>query len=133
MKFVCLGYYVEDNWSAMSQDEQNAFMEECFKYDDFLRANGHFIAGEALQEARTARTLRFQRDKVVVTDGPYAETKEQIGGLLLLEAENLDHAVQLMSKHPGVRSGPFEIRPADEACNALIAERGAAIASSQKR
>ena len=114
MKFVCLGYYDDTNWDTISESEQKALMEECFAYDDVLRKNGHFIGGEALQVARNARTLRFQNGKVTITDGPYAETKEQLGGILVLEAKDLDHAVQLMSKHPGVRMGPFEIRPADE-------------------
>jgi hypothetical protein len=66
---------------------------------------------------------------VDVTDGPYMETKEMLGGILLLEARDLSHAIALMSKHPGVKAGPFEIRPAHEAVNRLIAERNAAIAS----
>ena len=123
MKFVCLGYYDERNWEAMSESEQNAFMEECLAYDDILRKNGHFIGGEALQIAQNSRTLRFQNGRVTITDGPYAETKEQLGGILMLEAKDLDHAVQLMSKHPGVRVGPFEIRPADEQMSELAAAR----------
>jgi hypothetical protein len=98
-------------------------MEECFAYDDFLRTNGHFIGGEALPSARSAVPLRFQNGKVAATDGPFVETKEQLGGILLLEAKDMNHAVQLMSKHPGVRNGPFEIRPADEGINALVAAR----------
>ena len=129
MKFVCLGYYDDRDWDTISESEQNALMEECFAYDDVLRKNGHFIGGEALQLARSARTLRFQNGKVAITDGPYAETKEQLGGILVLEAKDLDHAVQLMSKHPGVRVGPFEIRPADEQINELIAARDRAAKS----
>ena len=87
-------------------------MDGCFAYDDVLRTNGHFAGGEALQPAGNAVTLRAQGGKVMVTDGPYAETKEQLGGILILEANDLNHAIQLMSKHPGVRGGPFEIRPA---------------------
>jgi len=68
--------------------------------------------GEALQSARNATTLRYKNGKVSITDGPFTETKEQLGGILLLEARDLNQAIQLMSKHPGVRSGPFEIRPA---------------------
>ena len=87
-------------------------VDECFTYDDVLRKNGHFAGGEALQGAQTATTLRWKNGKVSITDGPYAETKEQLGGILLLEARDLNHAIQLMSKHPGVKAGPFEIRPA---------------------
>jgi hypothetical protein len=113
MKFVCLGYIAPGKFESMSETERNALVDTCSAYDDTLRAHGHFAGGEALQPANTAKTLRPKKGKVVVTDGPYAETKEQIGGFLLLEAHDLDHAVELMSKHPGVNGGPstFEIRP----------------------
>lgn len=115
MKYLCLGYIAENKWESMSKDEQEAMIEECFAYDDELKKNGHFVRGEALQSARSAVTLRWRNGKTSFTDGPYAETKEQIGGLLVLEATDLNHAIQLMSKHPGVRlGGPFEIRPIDE-------------------
>ena len=122
MRFICLGYVDEKMWDTLSKSEGAALMEECFAYDDVLRAGGHFIGGEALQSSPTAKTLRYQGGKVVVTDGPYAETKEQLGGLLILEAKDLNEAVELMSKHPGVRFSPFEIRPADEQMNALVAK-----------
>jgi hypothetical protein len=112
MKYICLGYMDENKWGAMSEIERNAFIDECLAYDDELRKNGHFAGGEALQGPQDAVTLRFQKAKVSVTDGPFAETKEQLGGILVLEANDLNHAIQLMSKHPGVRGGPFEIRPA---------------------
>jgi hypothetical protein len=112
MKFVCLGYIEPGKFENMPESERDSMVDSCFAYDDVLRRNGHFAGGEALQPASTAATLRFQRGKLSVTDGPYAETKEQIGGILLLEANDLAHAVELMSKHPGVRVGPFEIRPA---------------------
>ena len=112
MKYVCLGYIEAGKLETMPESERNALVDECFTYDDVLRKNGHFAGGEALQGARRAVTLRFGSGKVMVTDGPYAETKEQIGGILILEANDLNHAIHLMSKHPGVRAGPFEIRPA---------------------
>jgi hypothetical protein len=111
MKYICLGYIEEKKWDTMSESEQNAMLDECFAYDDVLRKNGHFAGGEALQSARNAITLRWQNGKVSTIDGPYAETKEQLGGILVLEAADLNHAIQLMSKHPGVKAGPFEIRP----------------------
>jgi hypothetical protein len=124
MKYICLGYIEENKWETTPETERNAMMEECFAYDDVLRKNGHFMGGEALQGAKSAVTLRYQNGKVSVTDGPYAETKEQLGGILILEAKDLNHAIQLMSKHPGVRlGGPFEIRPADEEVNELVAAR----------
>jgi hypothetical protein len=114
MKYVCLGYCGGDDekgWEEMSESERSAFLDACFAYDDELRKNGHFIGGEALESARSATTLRWQNGKVVITDGPFIETKEQLGGFLIFEARDLDQAIALMSKHPGLRGGPFEIRP----------------------
>lgn len=112
MKYICLGYIEPNKFESLSDSERNAMVDECFTYDDVLRKNGHFAGGEALQNAASAVTLRWKDGKVAVTDGPYAETKEQLGGILILEARDLNHAIQLMSKHPGVKAGPFEIRPA---------------------
>jgi len=112
MKYICLGYIEPGKFENMTENERNAMVDGCFAYDDVLRRNGHFAGGEALQPASSAVTLRFRGGKVAVTDGPYAETKEQIGGILILEARDLNHAIQLMSKHPGVQAGPFEVRPA---------------------
>ncbi len=112
MKFVCLGYMDETRWEGMSDKERDTFVDACFAYDNQLRRNGHFAGGEALQGANTASTLRFRDNGVSITDGPYAETKEQLGGILILEARDMNEAIQLMSNHPGIRGGPFEIRPA---------------------
>ena len=128
MKYVCLGFIDATKYAEVTQEEGRKMMEECFAYDDELRRGGHFLGGEALDSARNAVTLRMKDGEVDVTDGPYAETKEMLGGILLLEARDLNHAISLMSKHPGVRMGPFEIRPANEAINRLIAERSAAVA-----
>ena len=125
MKFICLGFLDETNWNQMSESERNSFLEKCFAYDDELRRGGHFLGGEALQTIRNSATVRLRSGQVIVTDGPYAETKEQLGGILFLQARDLNHAIQLMSKHPGVRAGGFEIRPADEDINAMIAARSA--------
>jgi len=121
MKYICLGYMDPKKWELMSESERNAFVDECFTYDDILRKNGHFAGGEALQPPQSAATLRFQNGKVIVTDGPYAETKEQLGGILILEAKDLNHAIQLMSKHPGVRGSTFEIRPAADLSDMVAA------------
>jgi hypothetical protein len=107
----------------MSESDRKSFIDQCFAYDDELRRAGHFLGGEALQAAQNAATVRCRDGQVLVTDGPYAETKEQLGGILLLEARDLNHAIQLMSRHPGVRAGGFEIRAANEEINALIAAR----------
>ena len=121
MKYICLGYIEPNKFESMAENERNAMVDECFTYDDELRKNGHFAGGEALQPARNAATLRFQNGKVTITDGPYAETKEQLGGILILEARDLNHAIQLMSNHPGVRGGPFEIRPAADLSDMVAA------------
>ena len=127
MRFVCLGYYDEAWLEGKTEAELDAAMEECFAYDDELRRGGHFLGGQALQDASQAVTLRTLNGQVDVTDGPFAETKEQIGGLLFLEARDLNHAIALISRHPGIGMGPFEIRPVNEEISALIKERDASI------
>jgi hypothetical protein len=114
MKYICLGYFDEKTWETMSESEQNAFLDECFAYDDRLRKDGHIVSGEALQSARSAVTLRWKSSKVSITDGPYAETKEQLGGFGVFEARDLNHAIELMSKHPAVKGSSIEIRPVDD-------------------
>ncbi len=122
MKYICLGYMDEKLWEKMSESERNRFLDEAFAYDDELRRNGHFVSGEALQSAINATTLRSGGGKVSITDGPFAETKEQIGGIMILEARDLNHAIQLMSKHPSIRiGGTWEIRPAAD-LSTMVAE-----------
>ena len=112
MKYLCMGYYDPAKHAALSEDERNAMFDECFEYDDHLRANGHYAGGDALQPSETALTLYWKNGKVATTDGPYVETKEQLGGILVLEARDMNHALQLMSQHPSVKYGStFEIRP----------------------
>jgi hypothetical protein len=112
MKYICLGYIDSNTFASCSDAEANSMMDSCFAYDDQLRAKGHFKGGEALQPPSTAMTLRYANGRVVATDGPFAETREQLGGILILEARDLNHAVELISKHPGAKFGPWEIRPA---------------------
>src|SRR5258705_4567550 len=114
MKFLCLSHIDEQKFDVMSENEREAFIKECFAYDNFLRRNGHFVRLEALQNAQNAKTLRYRNGNVSITDGPYAETKEQIGGILLLDANDLNHGTQLMAKHPGIRVATFENRALDE-------------------
>lgn len=111
MKYICLGYYDPAAFGSLSDAQRQAMMDNCFAYDDELRANGHFQMGEGLQPAETAMTLRYTNGKIVATDGPFVETKEQLGGIILLEARDLNHAVELISKHPGTKIGPWEVRP----------------------
>src|SRR5215813_10439921 len=110
MKFICLGYYDKNKFEAMPETERNAMFDACFAYDDQLRANGNWAGGDALQGPETALTVSWKNDKVATTDGPYAETKEQIGGILVLEARDMKHAQQLMAQHPALKFGSiFEI------------------------
>ena len=116
MKYICLGYINEKEWASATEAEQHAMMDECFRYDDELKRNGNFVGGEGLQPSKNATTLRWRNGKVAVTDGPFAETKEQIGGIMILEATDLNHAIRLLSDHPSFRllqdRGSWEIRPA---------------------
>jgi len=112
MKYICLGFIDPNKFNNFTESELNAMQDQCFTYDDVLRSNGNFKGGEALQPPDTAATLRWTNGKVAVTDGPFTETKEQLGGILILEARDLNHAIELISNHPGVTFGPWEIRPA---------------------
>ena len=114
MKFICFGYLDVAAWEKKSESERNAMFDQCFAYDDVLKQNGHWVAGEGLQGPETAATLRYQHGQVVVTKAPYAETKDLLGGLLILEARDLNQAIQLLSKHPGATMGPWEIRPVED-------------------
>ena len=111
-KYICLGYYDKSKFDAMTETERNAMFDACFEYDDHLRASGQSGFGEALQGPETALTLYWKDGKVATTDGPYAETKEQIGGIGVLEARDMNHAIQLMAQHPALKYGTtWEIRP----------------------
>ena len=112
MKYVCFGYLDVQTWETKSESERETMLDECFTYDDALRRNGNWVSGEGLQGGAT--TLRYKKDQVTVTDGPYIETKDLLGGLLILEARDLNHAIQLISNHPGVKMGPWEIRPVQD-------------------
>ena len=115
MKFVCFGYLDAAMWGKLKPGEQKAMVDACLAYDIELQKGGHFADGQALQGADTATTIRWKDGKPSVNDGPFAETKEMLGGILILEARDKAEAIQLMSRHPGIRMGGFEIRPADEA------------------
>ncbi|HET7208458.1 MAG TPA: YciI family protein [Terriglobales bacterium] len=113
MKYILLAYIEKGKFEGMTEDEQHAMFDECFEYDDHLRTNGHFAAEAALQPPETALTLYWKNGKVATTDGPFAETREQLGGFFVLEARDMNHAVQLMAQHPALKYGSiFEIRPA---------------------
>jgi len=111
MKYLCLIYDNEKNMSAMSRSDSEAFMGEYFVFTDGIRKSGHYVAGEALQPVQTATTVRIRNAKVSTTDGPFAETKEQLGGFYLIEARDLNDALQVASKIPSARLGSIEVRP----------------------
>ena len=114
MKYICLGYLEPGKFEGMTENERNAVFDQCFEHNDHLRANGHLAGEIALQPPETAVTLYWKNGKVATIDGPYAETKEQLGGISILEARDLNHAIQLVSQLPGFKGGlgPIEIRPA---------------------
>lgn len=113
MKYICLGYIEPGKFEGMTEDQRNEVFDECFEHNDHLRASGHLLGEMALQPPEAAVTLRWKNGKVATTDGPYAETKEQLGGLSILEARDLNHAIQIVSELPGFKFGlgPIEIRP----------------------
>jgi len=113
MKYICFGYQNENKWQQMSESERNALFDACFAYDDEMRAKGHWLSGEAIEDASAAVSVRMKDGKVSVTDGPFVETKEQLGGVGIIEAKDLNEAIALWSRHPAmVFDGTgFEIRP----------------------
>jgi len=111
MRYVCLIYDEGKKLGAMSKSESDAFMGEYFAFTEGIRKSGHFLAGEALQPVQAATTVRVRNGKVSTTDGPFAETKEQLGGFYLIDARDLNDAIQVASKIPSARLGSIEVRP----------------------
>jgi hypothetical protein len=111
MKYLCLIYDDESTWATMSQADAEAMMGEYFAFTDGIRKSGQYIAGEALQPVQTATTVRVRNGKLSTTDGPFAETKEQLGGYYLIEAKDLNDAIQVASRIPSAKSGSVEVRP----------------------
>ena len=114
MKYLCLIYFDEKRLDALSSGEWAALTGECLAHGEGMRQSGHLIAAEALQSVRTATTLRVRDGKVSTTDGPFAETKEQLGGFYLIDARDLNEAIQVASRIPPARVGSVEIRPIRE-------------------
>ncbi len=111
MKYLCLVYLEEKKLNGLSQSESKALIKDSLAYDDVLRKSGHYVASDALQPVQEATTVRLQNGKVLVTDGPFAETKEQLGGFILINARDLNDAIQVAAKIPPGRLGCIEVRP----------------------
>jgi len=114
MKYLCLIYDDEKKAETMSKSDADAFMGEYFAFTEAIKASGHYVGGEALKPVQTATTVRFRNGKLSTTDGPFAETKEQLGGFYLIEARDLNDAIQVASKIPSVRTGSIEVRPIEK-------------------
>ena len=111
MKYLCLVYFEAKIWDTISQKESDAITEESLAYDEELLKQGHLIAAEALDSIYTATTVRVRNGKVSTTDGPFAETKEVLGGFVLINARDLDAAIRIASNIPLARWGSIEVRP----------------------
>ena len=111
MKYLCLIYENEKAWQTISKEESDQVMADYMKFTDDIGKSGHLLGGEALQPTNSATTVRVRNGKVTTTDGPYVETKEQLGGYYLIEAKDLNDAIQVAGRIPGARSGGVEVRP----------------------
>jgi hypothetical protein len=111
MRYLCLIYDEEKKIAALSQGESDAFMGEYFAFTDGIKASGHYLAGEALHPVETATTVRVRNGKVGTTDGPFAETKEQLGGFYMIEARDLNDAIKVAARIPSAKLGSVEVRP----------------------
>src|SRR5918994_7982041 len=125
MKYLCLIYENERHWESMAPADSEAIMNEYFGFTEDIRKNGKLVAGEALQPTQTATTVRVRNGKVSTTDGPFVETKEQLGGFYLIEAKDLNDAIQVAAKIPSARTGAIEVRPVVD-FSAEAAKRGQA-------
>jgi hypothetical protein len=111
VKYLCLVYGEETALAALSEREMQGLVDESLAYDDVLRKSGHYLESAALQQVKTAKTVRVRDRKRIITDGPFAETKEQLLGFILIEATDLDDAVRVAAKIPMASSGSVEVRP----------------------
>jgi hypothetical protein len=111
MKYLCLVYHEEAKLDALARSEYDSLVTDSLALVEELRTSGQHIAADALQAVNTATTLRVRNGKVSMTDGPFAETKEQLGGFFLVEARDLNEAIAIASRIPGARIGSVEVRP----------------------
>jgi hypothetical protein len=124
MKYLLLIYDREADWEAISEADQGKIFQEYGQYTSDIKKSGHHLAGEALQPISTATTVRVKNGKTVTTDGPFAETREQLGGFFLIDAEDLDQALAIAEQIPMAQRGTVEVRPVMEVGG--LPERGAA-------
>jgi hypothetical protein len=115
MRYLCMAYEEESKLNALSQNEWDALRKETLAYVEELRNRGHLLAAEPLQSVRTATTVRVRNGKLSVVDGPFAETKETLGGFFLIDARDLNEAIQVAARWPSARLGSIEVRPIEEA------------------
>ena len=111
MQYMLLIYEDEEAWMGMAAEEQGKAMQEWNDYTQWLKDKGWYLAGDALHPTTAATTVRIREDQTMTTDGPFAETKEQLGGYYLVDCANLDEAIEASVKCPGVHFGTLEIRP----------------------
>ena len=111
MRYVCLIYSDEQTWEKMPKQEVDTVLGEYFAFTDDIKRTGNYHAGEALQPTTTATTVRVRNGRISTTDGPFAETKEQLGGFYLISARDLNEAIQLAARIPSARVGSIEVRP----------------------
>ena len=111
MRYLCLVYFEQKTLDALSESEGAALTRESLAYNEELRKDGHYIVSNALQPVSAATTIRVRSDKMSMTEGPFAETKEHLGGFILVEARDLNEAVQIAAKIPMARLGSIEVRP----------------------
>jgi hypothetical protein len=114
MKYMCLIYYDEKNLDALSKKDFETLVDDALEYDEDLQQKGQSLARGALQSIQTATTIRIRDGKTSITDGPFVETKEQLGGIVVIEAADLNEAIQIASKLPPARLGGVEVRPIRE-------------------
>jgi hypothetical protein len=114
MKYLCLVYFEEGTLDALPKSDSAALTGECLAFGEEIRKSGHYLAAEALQPVRTATTLRIRHGKLSTTDGPFVETKEQLGGFYLIEAKDRDEAIRVAARIPPARLGSIEVRPIRE-------------------
>ena len=113
MKYLCLIYDNESTWATMPKEQAEAMMGEYFAFTESIRKSGQYLAGEALKPVSTATTVRVRNGKLSTTDGPFAETKEQLGGFYMIDAKDLNEAIQVASRIPSARTGSVEVRPVE--------------------